>query len=763
MPDATTIVCGQPSPGSGATPGLIPFFWMLRLALAFLIALGLLTDSAYAQGSRLCRGCHPKVWETYQKTGMARSFSRASTDIALGEYGHQASNMHFAMVQHDGATFQRGYQLDSAGRQINVTEKRVDYVMGSGNHARTYITRTPADTLVELPLGWYAEKGGYLAMNPGYDRPSHDGFRRPITYDCMFCHNAYPKIPVGHEKPFAEPVYSGPLPEGIDCQRCHGTGTRHIEIAGRVGAKREEIRAAILNPARLSPERQLEGCVVCHLESTSFPLPNALQRFERAAFSYRPGEPLGDFLVNFDHAPEAGRQDKFEIVSSVYRLRQSACFLKSAGKLACTTCHNPHDVPRGEDADRHYTAVCRQCHAQAFEKLVQSGKHTATGSCVDCHMPKRRTEDVIHAAATDHLVQRRRPAGDLLAERSERRDEYRGRVVTYYPPTLPSTPENELLVAVAQVIQQSNVKAGIPQLTAAIEKHKPLRAEYYLQLAEALQNDGQFARALRWYREASRRDPNSAYALQKLGTALRKSGQYKDAADTLVRAASLEPARAVTWHELGLAYQSLGRTADAQIAIGRALRVDPDLPEAHNNLGAIRLGAGDIPGAEAAFREAVRTKPDYADAHANLAGLLSGEGKLDEARHEFEAALRLRPADAPTQYNFAMLLGRTGHVDDAQRELEESLRADPGFVDSHLLLGYLLMAKKQPKDAVQHYREAVRSAPENSRAHLELGAALVALGDADGAVSAFRHAAAGKDDAIRSQAVEALRQLGKVP
>src|ERR1700736_4469334 len=145
----------------------------------------------------------------------------------------------------------------------------------------------------------------------------------------MFCHNAYPHIPAGHERPFAEPVYEGPLPEGIDCQRCHGSGNRHMQLAGTAGARREEVRSAIVNPARLNAERQMEGCMVCHLETTSFPLPNAIQRFERGAFSYQPGEPLAGFILNFDHAPGTGREDKFEIVNAAYRLRRSACFLKS--------------------------------------------------------------------------------------------------------------------------------------------------------------------------------------------------------------------------------------------------------------------------------------------------------------------------------------------------------------------------------------------------------------------------------------------------
>ena len=741
--------------------------WLISGALTAALA----PNFAHAQSSRLCAGCHKAIWETWQKTGMGRSFYRPLPENLVENFTrdttffHIPSATYFTMLRHDGKLFQRGYQLNAAGSQINITEKQIDYIMGSGNHARTYLTLTPANTLVELPLGWYFEKGGYFAMNPGYDRPNHDGFRRPVTYDCMFCHNAYPKRPAGHEGPLAEPVYAAPLPEGIDCQRCHGSGTRHMQVAGTAGAKREEIRSSIVNPARLTPERQLEGCMVCHLETTSSPLPNALQRVERPAFSYKPGEPLGGFIINFDHAPDevsqgaAGRQDKFEIASAAYRLRRSACFLKSAGKMTCTTCHNPHDVPRGEQAIRHYTAVCRQCHAQAFNALVQTGKHTAATGCLDCHMPKRRTADVIHAAVTDHLIQRQRPSGDPLAERTELPDSYRGRVALYYPESLPKTAENELTLAVAQVIQESNLTEGIAQLTAAIHKYQPRRPEYYLYLADALQSNNQLAKAVPVYREAVRRNPGSAVVLQKLGTALRRAANYPESADLLKRATLLEPARSVTWHELGLTWLAMGRNNEAISAIGKALQLDPDFPEAHNNLGNILLAAGQEAQAESAFRAAIRNRTNYADAHGNLASLLSGTGRLPEAKEEFEIALRLRPIDALARYNYGILLGRTSRFDEARHEFEEALRTNPDFTDAHLLLGDLLMATQRTQDAAPHYREALRIAPDSSRAHLGLAAALLATGDRANAIAHLRSAAAGTDPAIRSQAEDILKQL----
>lgn len=696
---------------------------IVRLLLWVSVGAGLALPQQ-SDSSRLCAGCHKAIWESYRRTGMGRSFSPPSAEnipMPRGTFYHDPSENYFSIVQRGNEYFQKRHQLDANGREINVVEKRIDYVLGSGNHARTYLNRTPANTFIELPFGWYAENGGLWAMNPGYDRPDHDGFRRPVNYDCMFCHNAYPQIPARNEKYGALSVYPSAMPEGIDCSRCHGSGAQHAALAGKPNATPEQVRRAIVNPARLNGERQMEICMACHLETTSFPLPNALQRFERGPFSFRPGEPLANFLLNFDHAPEAGREEKFEIVSSVYRLRRSACFTRSEGRLQCTTCHNPHDVPRGAEAAAHYNRVCGSCHPG---QTLRAASHEQSRDCVACHMPKRRTEDVVHALATDHAIPRRSPpARVLLAARAERRDSYRGEVIPYYPPQLEAA--DELYRAAAQVRDKSNLKAGIAHLKAAIGKYAPRLAEWSLELGDALENDGQFANALERYREATAKDPASEIAWQKLGTALRKASRNREAVTALQRSLALAPERALTWHELGAALQALGRTNEALDALAKAIERDPDMPEAHNNRAILWASSGTPSQAEASFREAIRLKPNYADA----------------------------------RYNFAMLLGKSGRYDEAERELEAALRANPSFVDARELLGDLLLGRGRPVEAISHFREALRLRPASMRAAFGLGLALVSTGDRTGGIGYLRKAAAGPDTEIRKRAAEVLQGL----
>src|SRR5205823_1220737 len=116
--------------------------------------------------SRLCIQCHSKVYETYSRTGMARSFYRPRPENTVEDYTrkniyyHKPSDSYFTMLRRDGKYYQVRHQMGAGGKPTNIEEKEISFVMGSGNHVRTYLNRNSRGILVELPLGWYAENGG---------------------------------------------------------------------------------------------------------------------------------------------------------------------------------------------------------------------------------------------------------------------------------------------------------------------------------------------------------------------------------------------------------------------------------------------------------------------------------------------------------------------------------------------------------------------------------------------------------------------------
>jgi len=699
--------------------------------------------------SKVCARCHREIAEAYARTGMGRSFVRPAATNTVEDYDsaaardfyHAPSDTHFAMLRRGGEYFQRRWQTGLDGQIINLEELRVDYVMGSGNHARSYLHRTARGTLIELPLGWYAEHARW-DMSPGSDsdRPRT---RRFISYKCMFCHNAVPQIPAGYDAPGSDPVYEGNLPEGIDCQRCHGPGEQHVRVVTTPGGTPEAVRASIVNPARLSPERRNEVCMQCHLETTSGPIPSWVVRFDRGPFSFRPGEPLGDFAVAFDHAPGTGHDAKFEAVSSVYRLRQSNCFRQSEGRLACDTCHDPHRV------SARYSAACRQCHTQ-----IAAAKHPSGNDCAGCHMPKRRAEDTPGMVMTDHRIVPRPPPGDLVAEfREHAADEYRGPVVPYYPDPLPATPLNALYRAVAQVGLGNNVERGMPDLVREIAAQRPRNSEFYMVLGDGWLALGKPRDAIDAYRQAAQLAPASPRPLRSLAEALRQDGQTAAAGEVINRAIAVAPRDAVTWHQAGTL------ASDAE-KVRKAIELDPSLPGPSRTLAEILVGAGQLDAALAAARDAMRIDP-YDGMAWDFAGrALAAKGEWRESFFDFERAVRLRPKDATCSYDFALALVRGDRFDEAQTRAEAAITADPAFADAYELLGGLYLRNRRTADAVRSYRRLLELRPDSPRAHLRLGNALAALGDLAAAAEELRRAAAGSDSAVAAQAAEALRRIG---
>jgi len=735
-------------------------FLLLVLAI-FLTGCSTSSDTPNAAAGyvnpRTCEGCHATIAASYRETGMARAFHKIDIldEVPTTSYTHPKSNLTYTFLKRDDKVFLRRTEPNNE----NPLEKEIQYVLGSGNHARTFIHRTPEGRLLEMPVNWYPENGGTLAMSPGYDRKDHMDMRRAIGYQCASCHNSYPNAK--GTSLMDDPVFEGELPEGIDCQRCHGPGRDHVAEGGR---------GKILNPRKLSPTRKMEVCMQCHLETTSFSLPNSIVRLDQNIFSYNPAQPLENFILHFDHAKDTPQQEKFEIAGSAYRLRQSKCFLQSNDKLTCTTCHDPHKKPTA-----NVDANCQSCH----QNILSNAKHPAKQDCATCHMPKRRTEDVIHVAVTDHKIQRPNPKLNPMAAREERheimgKDSYQGEVVPYYP----KTTDSDIYPALAQVIHQSNLNKGIPRLEAAIQKEQPRHPAFYVFMAQALHASGQAAKAIPYYNKALKLDPKFLPALRSLGATQLQLNDLSAAMATLQRAVDSHPKDSLAWLEFARLHRAQLNGDQAAAAARKAIALEPELVDAYKLLAAILTESGDRSGAEAALRSAIQLQTGEAEARTSLANLLAEKvaraeansggnvqqmlkdrAAAPEAEKHFLAAINANPQLKAARFNFAVFLANQKRYPEAIPHALQALQLDPKSLETLDLLGNLYMTTRSFRDAATTYRQALAINPTYPQAQLGLGTALGALNDFSGARMFLTQAASSTNPAISAESAELLRTL----
>jgi predicted CXXCH cytochrome family protein len=709
-------------------------------------------DTGYVD-AQVCATCHGQIARTFQKTGMARSFYRPTAGNLIEDYAkantfaHKPSGLHYRMIERDGRFFERRFTLGMDGKEENVREETIDYVLGSGNHARTYMHRTTQGKLIELPVSWYVEKQGYWNMSPGFDRVDQQDMQGAIGEDCMFCHNAYPE----HQK-VTQPnhdfsVFPAKLPEGIDCQRCHGPGAAHVAAATGGEASLQQIRSKIVNPAKLSRDRQMEVCMECHMETSALHVPNAIRNYDRAPYSFHPGEKLGEFKTYFER-PKDPKGDEFEVAHAGYQLQRSACYRNS--QMTCLTCHNPHDIPRGEEAKRQYIAVCEKCHQKVSHQNVVMTKGS---DCLSCHMPKRRTEGSVHIVLTDHYVQRVRPSRDLRAAFAEKVQTEDGTPVRIYYPTSVPTEREELLLAVARVNDEGI--DGIGQLKSQIDHVHPSWPEPYVALAKAYARKGKIQDAIATLNEALKLREDDRAAMRELASVMLNAGQVNSAVDLLQRAVSRYPEDDGFLANLANAYLQQGKLTEAQETASRTMAINPDRPDVHDLEGLIAAERHDTSGAEQAFREAIRMRPNLSEPHNNLANLLIGERRFPEAEMHFRRAIALRPGYGDAHHGLGLLMIMERKNAEATQELLEAVRVAPGDASAHADLADLLTAEGRLTDAAAEYRRALALNPAKGDANLGLAMILLQQG---GRAEGLRYlqAAAQSSDPETSQHAQAL-------
>lgn len=343
---------------------------MLRIVISLFICVICVSRSLTAAASNdQCLSCH-KTYNRYLTTAHHLTSQQASKTSILGNFNDvlktSEPELSYRLEARSNGFFQTGV-LGTPPDAVTISQ-RFDLVIGSGRKGQTYLYWGENDQLFQLPVSYWTALGSWV-NSPGYGDRTLD-FSRPVLPRCLECHGSFFE-PVTEAKVVNRYRRTGYV-LGVSCERCHGPGAQHVALNSNPNAKPAE--QAIVNPAKLSRERQMDLCGLCH---------GGVGVAKTAPFSFVVSNVLDDHI----QLEKPGPNERLDVHGNqLALLERSKCF--NSSEMTCSTCHDVHQPQREV---RDFSEKCLQCHKPQSCGLFRTRGRAIEGKCVDCHLPNQNS------------------------------------------------------------------------------------------------------------------------------------------------------------------------------------------------------------------------------------------------------------------------------------------------------------------------------------------------------------------------------------
>ncbi len=625
-------------------------------------------DTARYVGINTCLLCHQDIYNTFIKTGMGQSFAVATKQKSSGDFGHSLIYDEFSDFRYkafwgiNDSLYFREFRLQGKDTVYKRLEK-CDYVIGSGHHTNSHMQNING-YFNQMPMTFYTQKKEWH-LPPGFENGVNTRFTRKIGLECMSCHNALPDFVLGSENKYKS------VPEGINCERCHGPGSVHVQQRS-TGSKVDTtkyIDYSIVNPSKLPIDLQFDVCQRCHLQG------NAILKENKSFLDFHPGQKLSDYISVFLPKYE-GADDEFIMASHADRLKMSQCFIKSfkpsevknklkpyKDALTCVTCHNPHVSVR-ETGTEIFNNTCKNCHQSGgksnldcTDKNVIAARNAKKGhapasllNCVGCHMPKSGSIDIPHVTVHDHYI--RKP---VTKKEKEKIKTFLGLYA------INEKAPDSLTKAKAYINQYEKFELKTIYLDSAAKylstKSKDLTLKNFDALVQLyfLKND--YVKVSSLVNEIGREklfayrlnkksyDNQHAWTCYRMAESFTYLQKYNEALMCLQEANKLAPFVPEFTDKLATAYAMVGNNKMAHKYFDETLKENPKYAAAISNLGFLYLSEGNSVMAEQLYNKALSLDPDNEDALMNMAGLYNFKGDKKNAIETLKKLVKKHPTN----------------------------------------------------------------------------------------------------------------------
>ena len=211
---------------------------------------------------------------------------------------------------------------------------------------------------------------------------------------------------------------------------------------------------------------------------------------------------------------------------------------------------------------------------------------------------------------------------------------------------------------------------------------------------------------------AVQRDPKSFAAQNQFGVVLENRGDVAGALEYFRRAVALQPGTPQAILNVGCMLLESGHPAEATDQFRQALKFAPGYALAHYNLGAALANAGHLDEAIAEYQQSLRLQPMDSEAENYLALTLLQAGRKDEALAHFARAVRISPGYAVAEFDWGLALLQAHDAPEAARHFAQAVHINPSYVEAHYNLGVALYQAGRKPEAVAEFQAALRLRPD---------------------------------------------------
>jgi tetratricopeptide (TPR) repeat protein len=171
------------------------------------------------------------------------------------------------------------------------------------------------------------------------------------------------------------------------------------------------------------------------------------------------------------------------------------------------------------------------------------------------------------------------------------------------------------------------------------QQDPPIKAQTHFAAGQVSESQGDYAGAVRQYKETLKLSPNHKGALYRQAVCLSHLKKFPEAVASWKKYIEVTDGDVRGYSNLGFCYELAGQTDEAESAYLRGIAKDPKNVPCRTNYGLMLARLNRT--AEAKLQLQAVLPP--AEVHYNLASVLEHQGRREAARQEYQKALSLDP------------------------------------------------------------------------------------------------------------------------